>query len=461
MAVLLIGSTGMGKSAFGNFLLNPDDDDHIFDSAKQTFTVSTNNKPMTQEVQIAHKEVHVEGILTDSMSLNVIDTPGLNESAEQDLSHMIDIVKKLNEIGQIQACILVIKFSASIIDSQYKATVEYYSRLLPGLFDNNVIIVMTDFATDDRSEKLRRKKKIDVEAIKRNTVLELSKCSNGQITYSPIIFMLDCMPCDDDQSVAEIEKSKNVRNAILQYIYHLKPVDLKNCKIAKTPYLKELDNGRIRELEGEIKGYNQALQESHKGSNNALNEMQEKQTEIVKAQGQLKNLEQHRDERNKKDPVLLKQLSIEESWKILRWFTEKFNIDTTDHNCDVIHFETWTNRHSEFKEIVQGKRSVSGKVEGEFMRGIYASIKVYTEKRQKYAKEITQLNGEIEKAKKKLAKCIEARDEMKQQYDGHMEEMQRLKKYIDEKSKEIEECSLDLMTVEVALARLNKLKPSC
>uniref|UniRef100_A0A1X7UK20 AIG1-type G domain-containing protein n=1 Tax=Amphimedon queenslandica TaxID=400682 RepID=A0A1X7UK20_AMPQE len=230
MSVLLIGSTGMGKSTFGNYLLNPDND-HMFKN--QTFPLERNSRPMTQEVKVVRMKVQID----DGMKewLEVIDTPGLNESAMKDLSHMIDIIKTLNKCGEIKACILVVKFNAKI-DAQYRATLEYYSKLLPGLFDNNVIIVMTDFKTDDASVELREMECINVKQIQEDTITELCRCSS-QITYSPQLFKIDCLTLNS----TAIETSKNIRKAILDYILQLLPIKIENQMVAKTDYVKHKD----------------------------------------------------------------------------------------------------------------------------------------------------------------------------------------------------------------------------
>lgn len=454
MAVLLIGSTGMGKSAFGNFLINPDDD-HIFKDKKQTFAVATDNTPMTQEVQIAHKEVLIDfkdDVVPGTCTyLTVIDTPGLNESAEKDLSHMIQIVKKLNEVGQIQACILVIKFNAKI-DAQYKATMKYYSRLLPGLFDNNVIIVMTDFATDNRSERMRSKQNIDVSKVRENTASQLSQCTK-ELSYSPVIFMLDCLPMDDQ----ELETSKKQRISILKRIFSREAVNIKEFTVAKTPYLQEIDNGIVKELEGKIKGYNIRLQECHEESKEALNETEKKEIEIAKTEAKLKDLIRNRDDKDKPDKVVAKEYLIEESWKFLHFLKHNISFET---DCDITGFKTWTNGNCLFNELAVEARSVNGKVEGKFMRGIYASVTVFTKKQLKYAAEIAQLNEEIEKAKKNLQKCKEARDEMQQRHKKHMEQIKMLQKFINDNSEEIQVRSINHMTVDEALARLAELETS-
>ena len=191
MAILLIGSTGNGKSTLGNYLLNPNDE-HI--SKKQTFVTARDNKPQTRHVQPVTAKVSV----TDhgDTEITVIDTPGLNEGAFRDLEHMIGIVQGLKDQKEIKACILVVKFNSKI-DTQYKATVKYYSKLLPDLFENKVAIVMTDFASDDRSIQMRRKQGIDVEQVKNNTVREIVDCAD--MSYSPILFAIDCLPYYSDE----------------------------------------------------------------------------------------------------------------------------------------------------------------------------------------------------------------------------------------------------------------------
>ena len=270
-SVLLIGSNGMGKSTLGNYLFDPDKEHMYF---RQTFATATDNKPMTQKVKAISKSVQID----DSRSevLTIIDTPGLNESANRDLSHTIKIIKEFNECGEIRACILVIKFNAKI-DAQYKATMEYYSRLLPGLFDKNVIIVMTDYASDERSEMMRKMQCIDVEQVKRDTISVLGQCSNKEMTYRPQLFTIDCLPLGS----AEMETSLTVRTAILNYIFKLAPIKVKSQMVAKTDYFKQKDAQEYEKLQGEIKEYSEGLKELHTDSRKALDDAHNKSREII------------------------------------------------------------------------------------------------------------------------------------------------------------------------------------
>lgn len=265
--MLLIGSTGNGKSTLGNFLLDPDD---VITGGKH-FAVSQDNKSKTNETSIKTFEVtyqlaennesmvnvgHVtsksedEGIKSTEVSvdisdpdislpegteesnslserhastnvftstktelLTVIDTPGLNESPIQDLKHMIDLVKTLHQYETVQACIFVVKFSTRI-DQQYKETITYYKKQLPELFRHDCMIIMTDYATDRRSIAGRRKQGIDTEEIITNVRNEVKKCSG--ICFDPIVFALDCFPFED-----ELATAKNTRCAIIFVLYIL------------------------------------------------------------------------------------------------------------------------------------------------------------------------------------------------------------------------------------------------
>ena len=194
--VLLIGSTGNGKSTLGNFLLDP----RIERDKK--FKVAKANKPETQNTQSASAILSGTFEKYSKVNLTVIDTPGLNEDAVKDLQHMIGMVETLHKVKQVTACILVIKFNSKI-DAQYKQTICYYSKLLRSLFEKNVFVVMTDYQTDKRTVALRKREGIDVDQIKANTAKELVACA--KLSYDdPLVFAMDCLPVDDDDLLHSI-----------------------------------------------------------------------------------------------------------------------------------------------------------------------------------------------------------------------------------------------------------------
>ena len=91
--VVLIGSTGNGKSCLGNFLLNPGDEEEIF-------RVAQDNVPTTKLTTMAYAHFdNIDGC--PEFHLNVIDTPGLNEGTREDLQNMIGIIENLQGLKKL------------------------------------------------------------------------------------------------------------------------------------------------------------------------------------------------------------------------------------------------------------------------------------------------------------------------------------------------------------------------
>ena len=143
MAILLIGSTGSGKSSLGNFLIDPT-------GQKKPFVTAKSRLPETQRLQIGQSRINLPGRGAGDFKFTIIDTPGLDEK-HSDLGHMIDTIETLRKINIIQACILVIKCDSN--NTQYISTLRYYSKLLPSLFEKNVIIVMTAYVREMQETK--------------------------------------------------------------------------------------------------------------------------------------------------------------------------------------------------------------------------------------------------------------------------------------------------------------------
>lgn len=157
--------------------------------------------------------------------------------------------------------------------SSIKNTIEYYAKLLPSLFDKNIVIVVTDYATDERSEDMRRRQGIDYEVNVNNIKKEILESSG--ISFTPMLFAIDCLPWDE----IEMQESKNRRAAILSYIFSLKNgVNVQNLQVAA---LMEDDERCIKEYEGQITGYNTRLQQVNYDAKEALEKTQQEEKSII------------------------------------------------------------------------------------------------------------------------------------------------------------------------------------
>ena len=456
--LLLLGSAGMGKSSLGNFLLDSapsasDDDKSLYvawpppddqrEGGGQRFRTARSNEPETMAVQFASN-------LKTKPRLVVIDTPGLNESAVKDLSHMIDIVKVVKSHGSITACILCVKFDSKI-DAQYKATIAYYAKLLPTLFEKNVVIVMTNYLWSDDAMRMRETQGIDVVAIVRNTVRAVMECAD--LRAEPPVFLIDSVPLYKK----DLSMSERNRKSILEYIQTLDPIPIKDMTVAKTPELKNHDKMEIGRLEGAVHGYNMRLQEANQAAAKVLIEIEQKEKKVAAIHAKLQQIiHELRD----KDSVMLvpsQSWNLSNSWKWFQSQSESFSLSSA---WPIAKFNRWDNGHLEWVEFTLDKKkgTARGKVQGEWFRGLYASLTLLTEKRVMHKEEIARLNKEKKSYEKSLQELTSALDKYKAKHSKHAEEIHLLNIFMQEQNEKKMHLTAEYMTIDEACKRLEEFK---
>ena len=435
MTILLIGSTGNGKSTLGNFLLDPSEE-HIAKENK-TFEIASNNKPKTKEVEVGSKDGR----------LVVIDTPGLNEGDCEDLDHMIDIVEQLNKQRSISACILCVKFDTKM-DTQYKATVKYYKRLLPRLFENNVLIVFTNYCTDERSKFNRERQNIDERAIVDNTRLEVSK----DLKYKPACFQIDAFPFGSDERFHH----ESIRSSILDFISkQMKPVFVQDLKVAKTAAVMEIDRKAIEAAEGEISGYMNDVELANEKQNEIFKKFESDKSHQSSVELRLKKLNAELRELDSDELVTGEVWNLDQKWKFLKTQSEPFEVES---EWPIAELDFWDNGKLKWTVTNRQERSISGEVKGKFMRGLYAKLTVKVCKRDKQTEEIEQLRKELSDKTEISGLLKEKLDDTKKAHDAYMTEIGKYEKYINDRQLTIEKRKEDSMTVEEAVEMLKKLR---
>ena len=410
MTILLIGSTGNGKSTLGNFLLDPSKE-HILDNP--TFKPGTQNEPKTKHVTAA-----------SIGDLTVVDTPGLNESGYEDFKHMTCIVKQLNELQSISACILCIKFEYKIC----KATMKYYKRLLPQLFENNVFVVFTNYCTDERSVKHRKRLNIDVE----NALREVSK----GLVYRPGYFLIDALPF----SAEERSEHEETRSSILSFTRKLKPVYIhKSLKVLKTLAVLEADRKEFEKIQGEIKRYEEAIQIPKGKKEELTRQMTSDQLQLSDAKRRLEKLDST-------DLETTEVWDINVEWK---WQSKEFMVKS---EWPIADFIWWDNGKLAEKQVkMLGKYSISIVIKGEFMTRLQAKLTVQVKKCDKYEEEIKELKEKRVTLTWHLStKYVETLEDLDK-------EMLKLQSQVSERNARIKKLQEDSMTVEEAEKRLKKL----
>ena len=437
--ILLIGSTGHGKSTLGNFLLNPDE--RYQTKSLQPFAVATSNLPKTQVVEIKSDRM-------DHPTLCVIDTPGLNESTTGDLQHMVDIVMVLKSLKEVSACILYVRFDAKI-DAQYKATINYYKSLLPKIFEGNILIVMTNFATDRRSIKVRELHNTDVDAIVQNAAAEVA----SGLPYALHTFLIDCLPIEMDQGDTNRKQSENTCLAILSYIEKtMQPIRVDDLKVAKTDALKQRDREEIKAIDGEIRGHNIRLQQVNAKAKKVLNEIESMEKQRSKLDRKIANIKEELEDKDSNHLVTAATWSLKKEWKFFKpWQEEKVECVSP---WPIATHTKWDNGHLEWKNVRECKEKVTATVCGGFWRGLYATLTIKTHKRHMHVETIRNLQSKKQEAVAAYDVETALLERCRQEEKEYRDEIHLLQKYIEEKNHAKKQLSSNYMSLDEAEEKL-------
>ena len=434
VTIMLIGSTGNGKSTLGNFLLDPSPS-HIYD--KPSFLPAQSNMPETKEVKV------VRGT---NCPFHIVDTPGLNEGDSEDLRHMMDIVQRLKDLQSISACILCIKFDTKI-DIQFRATIDYYRKLLPRLFEENVLVVLTNYCCDDRSLKMRKRRGIDDQKVIEGTISEIAKLfdppNESQLEY----LCIDALPYGPEEK----ERNLTIRKAIFEKATSMPPVSVTNLKVMKTPALKQMHDSKIVALDGKISGFKMELIEENPKAKDVLCNLETSLENMFTVKSSIQRM---KDELNRLDTaelVIGRVWRTLKKWKLMYKTKEKFEIKS---DWPIIDFKLWpAEKAVSWSTKRSGDNIIFGEVSGEFMRGLNATLTIMVHRRDKYDTLIQTIKKRLSEEKKSLKTLKTKVDGILQQAkEMKKEEVELLHEYINEKIKEKLVYCLDSMTMEEASA---------
>ncbi len=377
-------------------------------------------------------------------NISVIDTPGIFEDEDKDIEHMINIIRVLHSVGEVRACILVVKFSSKV-DTPYKSSIKYYSKLLPGLFETNLIIVMTDYACDERSKNLRMLQGIDEEQIKKNIFTEIVNLCG--VEEKPKLYTIDCLP----MSKEEFNVNLQTRQDIIHHTFTFHAVSTKELKVAKTDPIIAADKLTIAQLEGEVSAFDASLEKATVNAYSAHTQIEQYMKKIQNHKVDIENLREELKTLNTSDLVEAETWSINAGWRWFKILSRNFEVVSKWPIRNVKYWTNgkcrWTRRENVTEYCVQGR------VKSKCNRGLYAKVTIEVYKSDKHGEDIAVLQHDLTAKEEKL---VAAREDLEKSENTHTRlshEMDSLRGDIDSRKIVITKLSSDYLTMEECLER--------
>jgi len=217
LKIVLIGSTGQGKSQLGNFILRSNEEDET-----EFFKVGDGKESKTDEIE--SKSSYVE-----KMNVTIVDTPGLHDTAGEgkDQSHMEKIVNKFKTDNSIDGIIYVFNFKNPRLTTEHQELLED----LINMFSEEVLKKRLKVIITNRSvgkEFKKEKYKIDIQK------KDIQNFLKNMITGDDIIFVNTSMAFYND------DNETNFRSEIIKL--------LKKIYEVKKQY-GSIDNEKVKKIE--------------------------------------------------------------------------------------------------------------------------------------------------------------------------------------------------------------------
>lgn len=172
--------------------------------------------------------MEVSGVDNPTVRFRFIDTPGLNDTQEDDYSIMSRILGRAADIGHINALVYV-RSVENHFGSSFKSFFRYIQQSMPNIC-SGLIVVHSCFTVDNVEEFLEEDQKLEDirrQAFQAATQLELEH------------FFMDNSP--DPTSPFAVVQSLNEIHRFIQHLSSQKPLPVKNMKLLKTEIMRHKD----------------------------------------------------------------------------------------------------------------------------------------------------------------------------------------------------------------------------
>ncbi len=232
------------------------------------------------------------------------------------------------------------------------------------------------------------------------------------------------------------------------------PVRVSDLKVAKTDALKLKDKEEISRLDGEITGYKERLQQIDTRAKNVLDVIESTGKQMSQAEERIASQKAELAYKDSGDTIIAEIWSLKENYRLFQWQTKEFKCES---RWPIAGYTHWDNGQVAWKDFTVSEYSVTGRLEGRFMRGLYANVTLKTRMCVKYADRISELQASIRREEELLAVLASSLEDIQKQQKEHKQEIDDLLAFIlekQERKKAISQSHLDLEEVELRLKEL-------
>jgi Ran GTPase-activating protein (RanGAP) involved in mRNA processing and transport len=249
--IVLIGTNGVGKSTFGNWLFNYGlpgikADDYI-EVKEKYYNNTKESKPFitSSDLNFSSTTCCTDKVQLYSFSnkINIIDTPGLNDP--NDFENMHILTQFILSLSSLSAIILCLPYSVKFDDPTIE-TIKYYEKLFRPIFRTKQVIIV--FTKVDNEEYLISKQE---EEWKGSVGIKLSKLSEKFNYDFDIGFAFNTI-YDEELILRENSKNSDTllglsmrnRDMIFTLVESFKPINLSEIQLlfALPPALERKKN---------------------------------------------------------------------------------------------------------------------------------------------------------------------------------------------------------------------------